>query len=476
MKLSFKSSVLIILATFMLTFSIYGNCKNNEIIGAWEGVLDVSGTKLRLVFNIHEDSSGNFISTMDSPDQGAIGINVDNITLKNDKIILRIISINGTYEGNICKERKSIEGMWKQGNHSFPLNLKKTEKKITFKRPQEPKKPYPYIVKDISFKNKSAGITLAGTLTLPTSGKPFPAVILITGSGPQDRDETVFNHRPFLILADYLSRKGIAVLRFDDRGVGKSTGDFSKATSAEFATDVVSGMEYLKKRKDIDPNKIGLLGHSEGGFIAPMIAAKNKDVAFIVLMAGSGLPGNEILNLQSRLIAKASGVSEKDIEESMTINNKIYTVIKTENDSVKTCNDIKAILNDYIDELNDEEKKEIGDKDKFIEKQIAAIVSPWFRYFVKYDPRPALKKVKCPVLAINGEKDLQVPPKENLKAIRTALKEGENSDFTIKELKNLNHLFQSSKTGSPSEYINIEETISPVALKVVGDWIIKRVR
>jgi fermentation-respiration switch protein FrsA (DUF1100 family) len=427
MKLSFKSSVLIILATFMLTFSIYGNCKNNEIIGAWEGVLDVSGTKLRLVFNIHEDSSGNFISTMDSPDQGAIGINVDNITLKNDKIILRIISINGTYEGNICKERKSIEGMWKQGNHSFPLNLKKTEKKITFKRPQEPKKPYPYIVKDISFKNKSAGITLAGTLTLPTSGKPFPAVILITGSGPQDRDETVFNHRPFLILADYLSRKGIAVLRFDDRGVGKSTGDFSKATSAEFATDVVRGMEYLKKRKDIDPNKIGLLGHSEGGFIAPMIAAKNKDVAFIVLMAGSGLPGSEILNLQGRLIAKA-------------------------------------------------EKKEIGDKDKFIEKQIAAIVSPWFRYFVKYDPRPALKKVKCPVLAINGEKDLQVPPKENLKAIRTALKEGENSDFTIKELKNLNHLFQSSKTGSPSEYINIEETISPVALKVVGDWIIKRVR
>jgi dienelactone hydrolase len=325
MKLSFKSSVLIILATFMLTFSIYGNCKNNEIIGAWEGILDVSGTKLRLVFNIHEDSSGNFISTMDSPDQGAIGINVDNITLKNDKIILRIISINGTYEGNICKERKSIEGMWKQGNHSFPLNLKKTEKKITFKRPQEPKKPYPYIVKDISFKNKSAGITLAGTLTLPTAGKPFPAVILITGSG-----------RPFLILADYLSRKGIAVLRFDDRGVGKSTGDFSKATSAEFATDVVSGMEYLRKRKDIDPNKIGLLGHSEGGLIAPMIAAKNRDVAFIVLMAGSGLPGNEILNLQSRLIAKASGVSEKDIEESMTINNKIYTVIKTENDSVKT--------------------------------------------------------------------------------------------------------------------------------------------
>jgi len=476
MKLSFKSSVLIILATFMLTFSIYGNCKNNYIIGAWEGVLDVSGNKLRLVFNIDEDSPGNYISTMDSPDQGAIGIKVDSLILENDKIILKIISINGTYEGNVCKDKKSIEGMWKQGNHSFPLNLKKTEKKITFKRPQEPKKPYPYIVKNVSFENKSAGITLAGTLTLPTSGNPFPAVILITGSGPQDRDETVFNHRPFLILADYLSRKGIAVLRFDDRGVGKSTGNFSKATSVEFATDVVSGIEYLKGRKDIDSHKIGLLGHSEGGLIAPMIATKNKDVAFIVLMAGPGLPGDEILNTQSRLIAKASGVSEKDIEESMIINNKIYTVIKTENDSVKACNDIKAILNTYIDELNDDEKKKIGDKDKFIEKQIATITSPWFRYFVKYDPRPALIEVKCPVLAINGEMDLQVSPKENLKAIKNALKEGKNSDFTIKELKNLNHLFQTAKTGSPSEYINIEETISPVALKIIGDWIVKRVR
>jgi len=338
------------------------------------------------------------------------------------------------------------------------------------------KKPYPYKEEEVTYKNKDAGISLAGTLTLPSGDAPFPAVLLITGSGPQDRNETIYNHRPFLLLADYLTRQGIAVLRVDDRGVGKSTEGFSQATSEDFASDVLAGIEYLKARKEINPKQIGLIGHSEGGLIAPMIAAKSPDVAFIILMAGTGLTGEEILYLQGALIFRAMGVSEEDIIKKCQFNEKIFSVLKEEEDSEIAEERLRQMFMEDWEKMSDEEKEQIGDPEAYLKAQLQSLLSPWLKFFLTYDPKPTLSKVKCPVLAINGEKDLQVPPKENLSAIEEALKAGGNQNYTIKEIPNLNHLFQTTQTGVPSEYAKIEETISPVALKIISDWILEQIR
>ena len=323
---------------------------------------------------------------------------------------------------------------------------------------------------------KKVEITLAGTLTLPESGGPFPAVLLITGSGPQDRDETVAGHKPFWIIADYLTRQGIAVLRVDDRGTGKSTGFFKGATSGDFATDVLAGVAYLKSRKEINPRQIGLVGHSEGGLIAPMVAVQSDDVAFIVLLAGPGVDGSQILLMQGALISRAGGTSEALIKQSRNYSKRMHEIVKAEPNNERAEKKIREMHAASRAALSEELKKETRELAPDLEAQlnmtIKQILTPWFRYFLIYDPRPALRKVNCPVLAINGEKDLQVPSKENLAAMEQALKAGSNTDdYTLKELPDLNHLFQHAKTGAPTEYSKIEETFAPEALKIMGDWI-----
>jgi len=310
-------------------------------------------------------------------------------------------------------------------------------------------------------------------LTLPYLKGPFPAALLISGSGAQDRDETALGHKPFLVLADYLTHRGIAILRVDDRGVGGSTGDFAQATSEDFAGDVLAGVEYLKSQKEIDPQKIGLIGHSEGGIIAPMVAAQSPpDVAFIVMMAGTGLNGEQVLYLQGALLARANGASEETIDKLGVLQERIYAVLKQEKDDDAAAEKLREIFADAQLQLSKEEKEKMlfGSFVKVIK------IIPWYRYLLTFDPRPTLMTVKCPVLAINGEKDLQVPPKENLYAIEEALKTGGNKDYTVKELPGLNHLFQTAETGAVSEYAEIEETISPTALKVIGDWIREETR
>ncbi len=444
------------------------------IEGIWEGKLKVPGTELRIVFKISKNPDGTLTATLDSPDQGVTGIPVEEVIFKDNTLRLEVKSAGGVYEGKVSQDFLVIEGEWKQSGQTLPLTVKRVDKAVEILRPQEPKKPYPYIEEELVYENKEAGITLAGTLTLPPGKGPFPAVLLITGSGPQDRNETIFNHCPFLVLADYLTRQGVAVLRVDDRGVGKSTGDFSQATSEDFALDVLAGIEYLKTRKAINPKQIGLIGHSEGGLIAPMVAVKSPDVAFIVLMAGTGLTGEEILYLQSDLISKAMGVNEEEIAKSRQFNEKIFSVIKEEEDNEIAKERLRQMVMAYLAELSDEEKDWISDPEEYLKAQLQNLLSPWSRFFLTYDPKPTLSKVKCPVLAINGEKDLQVPPKENLSAIEEALKSGGNQDYTIKELPNLNHLFQTAQTGLPTEYAKIEETISPNALKLIGDWILEQ--
>lgn len=467
-----KKSAVIIAALVTLLFSTIAFPSSNEIIeGAWQGILKVSGIELRIVFKISEQSDGVLTASMDSPDQGAKDIPVDEVIFENGNLRLEIKSAMGVFEGKLQDDNLSIEGEWKQSGQSFPLVLKRVDEPAEVRRPQEPKKPYPYQEEEVIYENKQAAVKLAGTLTIPGQGGPSPAVLLISGSGPQDRNERILGHHPFLVLADYLTRLGIAVLRVDDRGVGKSGGDFTQATSEDFASDVLAGLEYLKSREEINPKQIGLIGHSEGGIIAPMVAVQSSDVAFIILMAGTGLMGEEILYLQGELILRAEGASDEAIAKNRSLQEQMFTIVKEEKDSITAEKRLRTILEDAISELEGREKEMAQAK---AEAQIELILSPWFRYFLTYDPRPTLTKVKCPVLAINGQKDLQVPPKENLAAIEEALKAGGNNNYTIKELSGLNHLFQTAETGSLSEYARIEETISPTALKIMSDWILEQ--
>lgn len=463
-------------STFFIVSAQQKVSSASGIEGIWEGKLNVPGIELRIVCRISKNPDGTITATLDSPDQGVTDIPMEKIIVKDNDLYMEINSLGGIFEGKISSDFLTIEGQWKQSGQALPLTVKRVNKAVEVFRPQEPKKPYPYIEEEVVYENKEEEITLIGTLTLPPGKSSSPVVLLITGSGPQDRNETVFGHRPFLVLADYLTRQGIAVLRVDDRGVGESTGDFSQATSEDFASDVLTGIKYLKTRKEINPEQIGLIGHSEGGLIAPMVAVKSRDVAFIVLMAGTGLTGEEILYLQGALISRAMGVSEEDITKNRQFNEKIFTLIKEEKDDKIIEEKLgQMFMADWV-ELNEEEKEAIGDQEVYLKAQLQSLLSPWLKFFLTYDPKPTLSKVKCPVLAINGEKDLQVPPKENLSAIEEALKTGGNQNYTIKEFPGFNHLFQTAQTGLPAEYAKIEETISPEVLKIISDWILEQTR
>ena len=445
-----------------------------DITGTWNGILKVQGMQLRLVFNISKTDNG-YSATMDSPDQWAKDIPVTTISYENSKLQLKIDNAGIVYEG--ITENDSVVGIFKQGGLSAPMNLtRKIAEKQKVLRPQEPSKPYPYYEEEVTFENRQAGIRLAGTLTLPKKEGKFPVVVLISGSGPQNRDEELFGHKPFLVLADYLTRKGIAVLRYDDRGTASSKGDFSTATTYDLSTDTEAAVEYLKARKEINKKQIGLVGHSEGGIIAPMLASRSKDIAYIVMLAGPGIPIDELLFKQQELIGKASGMSDIDIQKTKAINKGIYELIKQSGDTEKLKTDLTAYLQKVMEENNDSKRPEGMSDDDIVRQQVSQIASPWMSYFIKYNPAVALRKVKCPVLAINGEKDLQVSPAENLEAIRIALSEGKNKKSTIKSIPGLNHVFQTCETGAPMEYGKIEETFSPVAMMEVSNWIKKQVK
>jgi hypothetical protein len=452
--------------------ALFGFCtvQSQDITGQWNGALHIQGTSLRLVLNITK-TAGGFSSTMDSPDQGAKGIPVTSTSFDNATLKIAVTNLQIEYEGVLDKD-SVITGTFKQGGQSFPLAFSRAViEKEKIVRPQEPLQPYPYYSEDISFDNSKAGISLAGTLTLPQKEGHFPVVILISGSGPQNRNEELLGHKPFLILSDYLTKNGIAVLRYDDRGTAASKGNFKTATSADFATDAEAAIAYLKTRKEIDHKKIGLMGHSEGGLIAPMVASQSKDVAFIVMLAGPGIKGGEILALQQYLIGKASGVPEAELKQNDTISRKVFALAAKATDTAKLSTELTAYIKQQLQQNPSAEKPAGMSDDDFVALQVKQINNPWMLYFIKYDPAIALKKTTCPVLAINGAKDLQVPPKENLAAIKNALTKAGNKKFTVKEMPNLNHLFQECTTGSPDEYATIEQTFSPNALTEILNWI-----
>jgi uncharacterized protein len=445
--------------SFLFIFCLLNGFSQQSILGKWKGTLSVQGFKIEMILNVSNENN-RLVVKMDVPMQGAYDIAADTASFEDNRLRVDFKRPEAVYKGKLEEDSLYITGYWYQGGQQLELDLVPADS-LTGKinRPQEPLKPYPYYEEDVIFQNQKAGINLAGTLTLPSKEGMYPVVIMITGSGANNRDEAILGHKPFLVIADYLTRQGIGVLRVDDRGVGKSGGDISKATSADFASDVMAAIDYLESRKEVNKSKVGLIGHSEGGMIAPMVASQRKDVAFIVLLAGPGLKGSDLMIMQNAALAKASGFDEQYVKDISEMNRKCYSVVCSEiTDSLKEI-ELKKIMGD------------LGMEAAQLNQVIDNMLSPWMNYFLKFDPQPYLKKTKCPVLAINGEKDLQVAAKENLAAIEKALKLGGNKNYTAKALPGLNHLFQHTESGFPSEYGTIEETFAPEALKIIGDWV-----
>lgn len=453
--------------TFLIFIFSLQMVLSQEIIGTWHGLLDV-GQKLRL--DIHISKNGDsFSGKLDSPDQGAKDIPATKVEFSNNTLVFEVKNLGVTYSGMLIND--TVDGIFKQGGFSTKLLLSRSEvivKKAN--RPQEPKGPFDYAEEEVSFENKVEKFNLAGTLTYPKGEGPFPAVVLVSGSGPQDRNEEILGHKPFWVIADYLTKQGFAVLRYDDRGTAKSNGNFETATSFNLSQDTESALDFLKSNPKINSSKICVAGHSEGAMIAGMLAARRKDIHAIILLAGPGIQGGELLLLQQFLINKANGVPDKSNRAMQRYNRKIYNLV-IEKESLS---EAKPILEKKIrktfEKTKDSDLVGYPTKEALIQESINAICNPWMFYFIKYNPKTDLEKVTCHLLALNGSKDLQVPPKENLGAMKQFIPKSDKSQV-FKELPNLNHLFQECQSGSPTEYGTIEQTIQPEVLKLIGDWL-----
>ncbi len=461
-----------IIIIFILPTAIFA--QTEKIIGDWYGIGEVFGKYLRITFHISEDN-GQLTATMDSPDQQMFGAPTDEVTFIDNELIIKVNNISLSYIGQWLEDGK-IEGRVLQGGvvdvpiplGREPIAARKQD------RPQEPKPPFTYKVEEVSFQSSKESHVLAGTLTLPAEGEKHPAVVLISGSGPQNRNSEIADHKPFLVLADHLTKQGFAVLRFDDRGTGASKGAFSDATTEDFADDAMGGVNFLKTRSDIMHDKIGLIGHSEGGMVAPVAASKDKTISFIVLLAGVGTTGREVLETQNVLIAKAKGIPDAFIAKTSSDIKRIIDAVMNYNDPEKSAEDISDFINSELDKLPEAQVEKMGGRSAKIKENLNIYNTKWMRSFLRFEPANYLKKVDCPVLALNGTLDLQVPYKENLEAIEKALKKGGNKKVTTKALEGLNHLFQHAKKGIPSEYGKIKETFAPEALDEISGWLKKQ--
>jgi pimeloyl-ACP methyl ester carboxylesterase len=460
----------------------------SDFIGSWEGKIKF-GVEVRAVFNIKANENNNgLISTTDSPDQGVYGFKCDTTIVWGDSIRIEIRGFNAVYVAKLTTD-STLSGILTQG---LPIILELTKKSGPVKErfPQTPKPPFPYKSEDVEYDNADKSIHYGATITIPQGKGPFPAAVLITGSGFQDRDETIMGHKSFAVLADALTRNGIAVLRVDDRGRGKSTGDVTYPTSADFAKDVNTSLNYLLTRPEVNKKKLGLIGHSEGGMIAPMVANQRNDIDFIVLLAGPGVKITELMVEQNEKILASSGISPEAIKEYI----KHYKVLMDEvilasreiniedysRDSLMLSMNLRDASRDWADTTSPSIQKEFYKSEKQRQQQVDMLInmvtSNWFRYFIKYDPQPALEKLRCKVLAINGSKDIQVISTSNLAGIEKSLKKSKSKTYSVKELPGLNHLFQTCVNCSLMEYGELEETFSPVALKEINDWLNKYVK
>lgn len=443
----------------------------------WEGAVELPGG-MKLKFSVVLDGDSGTISI---PMQGVKDLKLDDVSVTPEKITFMLKNVNAVFEYTPAADGTTAEGALKQNGAEMKSSMKALapgEKPRGTLRPQEPKGPFPYAAVEVSIPVKAGdkvAHTLAGTLTVPQGKGPFPAVVMVTGSGPQDRDESLLEHKPFLVIADHLTRNGIAVLRYDDRGTARSGGSFATATTDDFVDDALAAVAFAQTRPEVDPKRVGIVGHSEGGLIAPMAAARSDSVAYIVLLAGPGMPSVELLALQGKLIGMAGGTPAEKAERSAKASQEILGMIRDDKPAeelraaIRRETELEAADEPEIAKLSPEAReKKIAE---MVDAQMAQVGSPWMKRFLHIDPTIALAKVRVPMLALNGEKDLQVPPKENLAGIKAAAEKAGIRDVTIRELPGLNHLFQTCKTGAPSEYADIEETFAPAALDVMTRWI-----
>lgn len=465
-----------IVLSLALAFASTANAqrKPRELIEFWKGTIDEGGEKMEMGLKVFRKTNGSLTAKFSSYSQGATDIPVQ-FEKYNDTYTFEIPLAKFVYSGTLNESKDKITGKITQRGNVTELNFTKTDLDGApkFNRPQNPKEPVPYESEEVRYKNSQQNTELAGTLTMPRGDGPFPVAITISGSGPADRNESHSDHKPFLIIADHLARRGIAVLRYDDRGVGESKGEHSGATSADLATDVEAGIDFLKTHPNIDADRIGLIGHSEGGLIAPMVAAQRTDVNFIVLLAGTGVNGGEILKSQSTAMMEADGKSAEALDANRKAHDAVFSIL--ENNPEATPGEIEAAGKAFVDSIDDETARELAEP--MVEHLVGLMNSRWVSFFVKHDPAKTLAKVKCHVLAINGEKDLQVVCDLNLKPIEKALRAGSPESFKVVRLSNVNHMFQETDgSGSPDDYGKIEQTFSPKALRVVSSWIRKVIR
>lgn len=441
---------------------------SQEITGSWNGKINVQGTTLPLIFKIEKADTG-YKSTLTSPLQSPIALASTMTSFENNKLIIQLTNLNIEYKGMF--NGTEISGVFTQRGINFPMNLKKeTAAPLYGEHPQEPKPPYNYLIEEVSFINSIDKNSLAGTLTTPKGKIDFPVVVLITGSGPQNRDEEVFGHKPFWVIADDFANKGIGVLRLDDRGVGKSSKGSNEDTTENFASDINTAVQYLSSR---GYKNIGLIGHSEGGLIAAIVASKNKNVKFIIAMAGPGIAIDELMVLQTKAVSKSNGIQNEETDTSANFNKTVYSFIKNYSGSNLKA-DLRKVLIVQMKNLPDEQLGTDNQINTFIDDQLIQLTMPWFVNFIKYDPNFYWSKITIPVLAINGTKDVQVTATENLNGIENSLRKAKNKNFTVQKFDGLNHLFQEAQTGAISEYAKIEQTISVEVLDKMSNWILNQ--
>ena len=465
---------ILVFSLVICTFQAFGQPAKDQIPGSWQGVLNVGSQEFRLVFNLSLSEDDSFSATLDSPDQGAMAIPLGEVSLAEDSIRIEAPVVKGFYLGKFTSD-SSLNGEWYQSGRSFTLDLGKQAKAFVLNRPQEPQPPYPYKEEEISFSNTKQGFSLGGTLSLPEGEGPFPAVLLVSGSGSQNRDEEIFGHKPFKLIADQLTRDGIAVLRYDDRGVASSGGNSTGASTGDYAEDARSAIDYLLKRSEIDHSKIGIIGHSEGGMIAFILASSHDDIGFIITLSGPGVDGKTILLEQSEHIARLSGVSPSILEDNNIVMTEVYDIMIA-NESFQVWEE--EVLN-FTSKFYSEKGTEVyneGDIERGKNNLLSSIPESayvWMRYFVMFDPASLFGSINCPVLALNGEKDCQVLPEQNIDAIKSGFNSSGNEKVTTMMLPGLNHLFQNCETGLPNEYGIIEETFDQKTLDIMSDWILK---
>ena len=446
------------------------------LLGYWRGGLEMNGAiVLRIGLEFAPAPCGQVHVTMDSPDQGAENLPVTSLALTGDSLRFAMDYLNGSFDGAVSADRRAITGSWTQGPGTLELQLTRGDT-TTFRRPQEPEPPYPYDTLAVTYENAAGGVRFAGTLTLPRGDGPFPAVLLLTGSGAQNRDEALMGHRPFLIIADHLTRRGIATLRVDDRGIGGSTGNVMTATIDDNAGDALAGVAFLERQPRVDGRRIGLLGHSEGGWVAPLAATRSADIAFLVLLAGPSVTGEEIMHAQDSVISLLNGASLDHVAANRVASEALFAALRAEPNDSLAIPHMRAAVDSVVATLSADQQRRLDSAWAGVDRERAwqPLATPWFRYLLTYDPRPVLARVTVPVLALFGEKDVQVPPGQNVPPMRHAFAAAANPDATVRVVPGVNHLFQHAETGLIAEYARIEETMAPAVLEEIATWIVQR--